>query len=408
MKNIRRLLLGLSILSINTMPAMDEDPIEQSFTQAIMTGDLSNVASLNPFRALVNKILVSTKLVTGEIVKISPLLHAVYTQNTTLVAQLLSLGAQPIGKLDTAPQLTTPLQEAIKLNNAPIILQLKDATIALTREAIPNAVQLSKDLVKHGEDAVGKQGWYEKKEAQPIQELLLRHSVHKTDFAHAVINNNKAELERLSKFDPMLANAAPVKTTLTSGEIVDLAPLLHAVYTQNIGLVQTLLQLNAMPLGKLDNTTQLSTPLQEARKSGNTIIVAMIHNAAREYLKKMYIELITVIETFIDPRASDANAAAHQVWGIDDQRRIQIAQNLHSLRDQNTLFPLYSTQELDSLFDLEDLMATNKTMSQVVDVMNQGMAETVRRVSTPVDNTQQDIDDITNAIGETSLDSKGQ
>jgi hypothetical protein len=381
--NITRcVLLNLSLLLVNNMPAMDNDPSQEELVvQAITHAHWGELALLDPSRTLINKVLIATKLVTGEVVKLAPLLHAVYTRNKDLVGNLLTHGAPPVGKLDTAEQLTTPLQEAIKLNDTQLITQLKNAWVALLPEARKKVTEYSAQYTENLENIRKKLPPYKKPTMAitPNNRDIRTEALQEISFANAVITSNIQELQRLNQLNPGLVDFASVRITLASGETVAVSPLLYAVHTQNIPLTQVLLELNAKPLGKFDSATQLSTPLQEAQKSENSIIIQMIRNSARKYYQKLLSGLIAMHESTIDPLNKNTHAIAHQVYGIDDQEIAQIVQNIHALKDQAALFTLCTAQEFDQFLDIEDLMATQNAMQIAGDIIGQGANEILER-----------------------------
>jgi len=404
MKITRCVLLNLSLLLVNNMPAMDNDPSpEELVVRAITHNDWSKLALLDPARTLVNKVLIATELVTGEVVKLAPLLHAVYTRNRDLVNKLLAHGAQPLGKLDTAEQLTTPLQEAIRLHDTQMITQLKDAWIALLPEARKKVTEYSAQYTENLENIRKQLPLYKKPtmEITPNNSGMSAEALQEINFANAVIVNAIHELKQLGQLNPALVDFAPVRTTLASGAIVDISPLLYAVHTQNIPLTEALLQLNAKPLGKFDSATQLSTPLQEAKKSENSIIIEMIRNAARKYYQNYLQLLIAMHESIIDPHNKTTHAIAHQVYGIDDQKIAQFAQNLHVLKDDAALFTLCTAQEFDQRLDIEDLVATQNAMQIAGDIIKQGVNEILKRSG--LDQEAVEIDRLTQPMRKSSI-----
>jgi hypothetical protein len=373
----RRILLGLGILLVNGMPAMDNDPSpEELVVQAITHGDWSRLVLLDPSRTLINKVLITTKLMTGEVVKLSALLHAVYTHNADMVGKLLAHGAAPIGKLDTAEQLTTPLQEAIKLNDTQMITQLKDAWLTLVQANRKDTQKMAESFEKYIEQDNEKLNWHTQEKQTP--ELSSEETSSKVAFAHAVITNNIQELQRI-KLHPILVNTALVETTLASEEIVEISPLLYAVHTQNVPLMLKLLELGATPIGKWDSATQLSTPLQEARKSGNSAIIEIMRKAALDYVKQMLPLQIANCEAIIAPENKATHATVYQALGLDEQKLAQIKQAIHMICDINALLTLCSPQEIDVYLDLEDLLATNHALSLAIEKVRREVAEITKR-----------------------------
>jgi len=197
-------LMSTCLLSMGGAHGMDHAlSIEERFAHAVCIGDLPQVEQLSlqaasenegPQNAIVNKALMFQMAGLGKKVQMTPLVYAVLNQSKALLAILLKLGALPIGKLHESEELSTPMQEAVKLQDKEMILQLKNAWFSQYMEESKRSDEIVKSQLAGLERVAKQDGWLENEVEQP--NMGVSH-----DFKVAIVTGSPEKVEEQYKQD---------------------------------------------------------------------------------------------------------------------------------------------------------------------------------------------------------------
>ena len=358
-------LMSACLLSVGIAHGMDyELSVEERFAQAVHSGDLpevrriglqSSAENIDPQNAIVNKVF--TFLIAGfeKRVQVTPLVYAVLNQSKELLSTLLKLGALPIGKLHKAEALSTPMQEAVKLQDMEMILELKNAWLS---QSMKENERWSEEILKShlaGLEKMAKEdGWLETEVKQP--DMGASH-----DFKVAIVTGSPEKVEEQYKRFLSVDLMTLLVPFNRPGKIVNVSPVLFAVLTQNIPLLKLFFSYGLPPCGKFDRAQEFGSPLEEANKSGNPELIKAIKEHAFIWLKAQIEAKVGFNEIAIKSKPEDIEQRIHKIT----EEELAIRQSQIPTDKDLLLFLEYcSEQERDQLLTVQDKLMSHQNLMQ--------------------------------------------